>query len=68
MTATAAAGVHAAGASAGFGLKVALEPYRVEGAPSTLGAGLCFPAIEHADIVSTVTIYKDSIIWQVRKP
>jgi hypothetical protein len=61
VTATTAGTNAAPDSSGGFGLKVALEPYRVEGKPSGLGAGLCFPAIEHADKMSTST--KDAIVW-----
>ena len=34
----------------GFGLKVALEPYRVE-RKTTLGRGFCFPRFEHPDTI-----------------
>jgi hypothetical protein len=49
VTATAAPGSTAAHAK-GFGLKVALEPYRVE-RKTTLGRGFCFPRFEHPDTI-----------------
>jgi hypothetical protein len=45
----------------GFGLKVALEPYRVAGKKTTLGRGFCFPRFEQADTVVQGT--KDAITW-----
>ena len=46
---------------AGFGLKVALEPYRVAGKLTNLGRGLCFPRFEQADTIVEGT--KDAITW-----
>ena len=50
----AAALLHVKAAATGktaFAIKVAVEPYRVEGARSPLGAGLCQAGVEHADVV-----------------
>ena len=50
-----------AAAAAGFGLKVALEPYRVAGKKTTLGRGFCHPRFEQADTIVSGT--KDAITW-----
>lgn len=61
VTATATARTSVLGPHSGIGVKVTLEPYRVEGRPSGLGAGLCDKPVEHADTVSTAT--RDTIVW-----
>ena len=52
---------HGVGAGSTFSVQVVLEPYRVEGAASTLGAGLCNRVPERADTI--VTTVKDQITW-----
>lgn len=54
--------------SSSFGVKVTVEPYRVEGAKSALGAGLCAPGVEHADTVVDPTTASslgltDTVTW-----
>eukprot|EP00658_Telonema_sp_P-2_P011199 TRINITY_DN14256_c0_g2_i1.p1 TRINITY_DN14256_c0_g2~~TRINITY_DN14256_c0_g2_i1.p1 ORF type:complete len:882 (+),score=184.58 TRINITY_DN14256_c0_g2_i1:195-2840(+) len=53
-------------ASGSFALRVTVEPYRVEGAKSPLGPGLCDPGVEHADVVvdaSPGTSLEKAITW-----
>jgi hypothetical protein len=49
-----------------FGLTVSVEPYRVEGKQSNLGAGLCHPGVEHADIIASAAAsgpFADTVTW-----
>ena len=61
VTAASATGTGLSSDFAGFGLKVALEPYRVEGKKTSLGRGFCYPRFEHADTIVSGT--KDEISW-----